>query len=553
MVDRESGACRGIPRRAFLKGVVGAAAGAALAPALGCREPLVPTAALATADGWDPGEVVHLLPGVGPTRIRLKTSLRTPRDRSPRLAVAGRVVAGVRADSRGSFWTFDVAELRPSTRYRLELRDADGRPLCEPWPLRTLPAPDARPDRLRLLVYTCAGGPENLYNFGFWNAYLPVAARQRMLRRALEFEPDAVIANGDHVYWDLQSKFGWAMGRSWRARAVAGQFDRAQAVLGTRNEDVLLRAFGPQIAGLYGVMFRSHPVFFLQDDHDYGENDEASAALRTFPPDRFARDLARSTQRLYYPELFADASLPAAFQSPGGLSESYASLRWGRLFEALLYDCRRGLTNTADPDRSDAGSGLVPPEIERWLVERTRHSPCTHLAHMPSTPMLWTAGKWGEWYPDCKDEDGRLGTATAKPYWPAGWREQHDRLLLTAASRRDRTPFFVSGDLHAIAAGRILASGAHSLRENPAVSVLVGPPGTGPLGWPSKFRGQRPIPSETLTVDEILAPIEENGFSLLDVTPDAVEVSQFRWTPAQGEAALDSLEPFVRHRFPRPG
>jgi len=27
--------------------------------------------------------------------------------------------------------------------------------------------------------------------------------RNRLLRRGLSFQPDAMIANGDHVYWDL--------------------------------------------------------------------------------------------------------------------------------------------------------------------------------------------------------------------------------------------------------------------------------------------------------------------------------------------------------------
>jgi phosphodiesterase/alkaline phosphatase D-like protein len=540
-------------RRAFLKSLVGAAAGLALSPSLGCREPLVGSSGSGTGDGWDSGEVVHLLPTSSHERILLKASFRTPQERAPRLVAGERSVAGARGDSRGHFWAFDLAGLAPATRYDLELRDAEGAALCEPWPLRTLPAPDARPERLRLLVYTCAGGPENLYNFGFWNAYVPIAQRQRMLRRALSFEPDAVVANGDHVYWDLQSRMGWAMGRSWRAAAVAGRFDREQPVLGTLNEDVLLRAFGPQLAGLYGVMFRSLPVFFLQDDHDYGENDEASDALRTFPADAFALDLARTTQRLYYPELLADPALPRAHVSRDGRSESYGSLRFGRLFEALLYDCRRGLSNATDPALGHATSGFVPPEIEHWLLSRTGGSPCAHLAHMPSTPVLWGAGKWGEWYPDFKDESGALRADVEKPYWAPGWADQHDRLLTAASARRDRTPLFVSGDLHAIAAGRILGSRGRSFRENPVVSVLVGAPGTGPLGWPSQFRGQVPVPSGTLQVEEIVSPLEENGFTLLDVTEGEVRVSQFRWTPDQGEEALDTLEPFAVESFPRPG
>lgn len=172
---------------------------------------------------------------------------------------------------------------------------------------------------------------------------------------------------------------------------------------------------------------------------------------------------------------------------------------------------------------------------------------------MPSTPVLWSAGKWGEWYPDFQDDAGVLRGDASKPFWAPGWKAQHDRLLAAASAQRARTPLFVSGDLHALAAGRILESGGHSFRENPVVSVLVGSPGTGPLGWPSQFRGQRPEPSGTLAVEERLRPLEENGFSLLDATPEEVRVSQFRWLPEEGEEALDRLEPFAVHRFPRPG
>lgn len=110
----------------------------------------------------------------------------------------------------------------------------------------------------------------------------------------------------------------------------------------------------------------------------------------------------------------------------------------------------------------------------------------------------------------------------------------------------------MSGDLHATGAGRILATRGRPL-ANPVVSVLCGAVGTGALGWPSQFRAQRPVPSGTLDAEEWVTPIEENGFSLLDVTPDALELSLFRWTPDQGEAAIDTLAPFRVLRFPRPG
>jgi hypothetical protein len=538
---------RRIGRRDFLRTTLAGAATLATGPLACARDPAPPP-----DDGWGSGEVAHLLPTAGPDRILLKASFRRPQAPPPRLAVGERRVPGARTDSAGRFFSFDVRDLAPARQHTLRLLGAADEPLCDPWPLSTLPAPDARPERFRLLVYTCAGGPDRLFGFGIVDAYLRIALRQRLLARALSFAPDAVVANGDHVYWDLKSRFGWAMGRSPQAWWTAGHFDRERPVRGTDNEGVLVRAFGPQIAGLYGVRFRSVPVFFLQDDHDYGENDEASEALRTFPPDPFMLDLARTTQRLYYPELPGGGGLPRGRVGPADTCESYGALRYGRLFEALLYDCRRNLTNASDPALGQRESRFVPPDVEDWLLERTRRSPCLHLAHMPSTPVLWTAGKWAEWYPDAKDEAGVLRPDAGKPYWPRGWGEQHDRLLDAAVARRDRTPLFVSGDLHATAAGRILARRGRSLESNPPVSVLCGAIGTGDFGWPSRFRGQIPVPSGTLEAEEWQAPLEENGFSLIDARPDALRISFFRWTPEQGEAAIDSLEPFRVLDLPRP-
>ena len=86
----------------------------------------------------------------------------------------------------------------PGRRYTFGLNANTGRSLCQPWDLSTFPSPDARPDMLRVLFFTCAGGHEGL-------GFLPSAVRNRLLRRALSFQPDAAIANGDHVYWDLRS------------------------------------------------------------------------------------------------------------------------------------------------------------------------------------------------------------------------------------------------------------------------------------------------------------------------------------------------------------
>lgn len=529
-----------VSRRRFLGLSAGTAvAGGAGWQVWGKRKPQAPP-----DDGWWAGELAHLLPTVDHHRFLIKSSFRSKPAATPVLHVNNRTFPGQQTDSDGLFYRFDVDGLQPGTEYALQLKHADGNALCDSWPLKTFPAPEHSAQSFRLLTYTCAGGPDTLYNYGFFNAYLPNPTRQRLFARALSFQPDAVVANGDHVYWDLKSsRF---MGNSWRATRIAGKFDRSQPVLGSANEQVLKLAFGPQIAGLYGVRFRSVPMFFLQDDHDYGENDEADARLRTFPADSFMLDLARSTQSLYYPELLANEQLPAAYKNSRGSSENFGTLRFGKLFEGLLYDCRRYMTNELDPAQTAAESNFVPRDIEHWLCERSKNSPARHIAQMPSTPILWTAGKWAEWYPDLKLKDGSLGTAQAKPYWPQGWQAQHDRLLAAAVERSDRCPLFISGDLHATGSGRILANRGTSYQHNPVYSILSGAIGTGVLGWPSKFRGTKPKPASDLHTDVLVEPIEENGFSLLDFSEAGLAVSHFKWRPDEGDAAIDTLAPFAR-------
>ena len=149
--------------------------------------------------------------------------------------------------------------------------------MCEPWELATFPNPDERPDKFRLLIYTCGGGHEV-------HKFLPTAVRNRLLRRGLSFQPNAVVANGDQVYWDLLAPVGGRVYQTPDAVKLAGSFDRSAIVLGGDNETVLKRAAGPQIVPVYGTDFRSTPVFFMQDDHDYFDNDEATDEIVTFPP-----------------------------------------------------------------------------------------------------------------------------------------------------------------------------------------------------------------------------------------------------------------------------
>jgi len=503
----------------------------------------------AAAAGWDSGELDHMLPTSSHDRVLIKASFKRPLPAAPALQIGDQRVGGQRTDTRGSFWQFHAADLKPGTSYTLSLASSDGRNLCQPWTLATLPALDELPSRLRLLVYSCAGGHDIFRSAHSGVEFLPVAVRRRLLQRGLSFSPDALIANGDHVYWDLLApKAGPRLGAS-RAASEYARFDRAAPVLGGANEGALLRAAGEQISPLYGTLCRSTPVFFLRDDHDYFDNDEATDDAVTFPPDNFMLQAARATQLLWYPEFLPDPNRSPALPGsdytgqprsrPSGLSESFGTLRYGRLAEVLLYDVRRTVT-LAGPT-----GVFVAPDVEAWIKARAAAREVAHLVNVPSNPPGWSAGKWGEWYPDLLAEDGKLSVARPKPYWQRGWLAQHDRLMASLSAMSGRIPLVVSGDLHAIGEGRMLRSGELDFSRNPVVTVLPGPLGTSNGGWASEFRGVGPMPPKHLDMQETVKPLEENGFLLMDFTPEAITLRYFKWNQkTQPVSDIDALEPF---------
>ena len=494
---------------------------------------------------WDAGVVRHLLPTVSDSRMLLKTSLNRPLTRPPQLRIDGgsatERVQGRMNDTLGEFWQFYVEDLAPSQQYQLSLFDGDGTALCESWPLATFPAPDQRPEQVRILFHTCAGGAEGTYTgIGQRTGNLPTEIRNRILRRALSFTPDAVVANGDHIYWDLHSWQGENAGEL-SAAGRRSNFNFSGRVFGGSNEAALKMAAGPQIVPVYGTDFRSTPVFFLQDDHDHWENDSPL----TYPVPWFQLELARATQQLYYPEFLADPTRPAGLpwstrSDRGELSESFGTLRYGQLAEILLYDVRRTI------NVGDLNAVFIDLEVERWLKQRTASSDARHLVHAPSNPPGWTAGKWGEWYPDVLDPNsGTLTTRIPKPHWRQGWLEQHDRLLQSLSNSRNRTPLVISGDLHAIGMGEIHRSGTLDLSANPVTTILSGPIGTSIAGFPSVVRGIRSSPPQHLDINEQVVPLEEHGFTLVDFLSDRTVVRLFKWdVNSEALEAIDNLQPF---------
>ena len=383
------------------------------------------------------------------------------------------------------------------------------------------------------------------------------------MRRALSFRPRALIAIGDHIYWDQRTVlYNRGEERGRRSREFyerIGWLDLSLPALGTSNETSIKAAVGPQIAELYGVMLRSTPSYFVSDDHDYYENDDADPQMVTLPPDRYQVEFARFTRNAFLPEFLPDVERPRAISGAGagdrepGISEAFGTFRYGRLAEVLIYDCARYLS------LKGIHAGLVPPEAEHWLHQRTRDQSVAQLFHVPSHPFGWSAGKWREWYPDVADlDDGgatvsrigdfagsnfRLTTEREKYFWQEGWLRQHQRLLESLTSQSQRTGIVLSGDLHAIGHSVLERSGSLDLSANPVHAVLTGPLGT-LTGWPSAARGTPPLAATGVEHDVRGETFEKNGFALFDATPSEVTVRLFAWKTGEPESAIDDLEPY---------
>ncbi len=541
-----------LKRRDFLRGSAGGMAGAWLSAwpwqQLAAQEDLNPV-----TDDWDAGIVRHLLPAVNESQFLIKTSFTRALRETPRLRIqnggSGRFVEGYLNDTSGEFWQFYATELQADTEYQLSLQDSSGNALCESWPLSTFPSPQQNPEQVRVLFYTCAGGPEGEY-FGINDrrGNLPIAIRQRLLRRGLSFSPQAAVANGDHIYWDLHTWQGDQAGEL----SPAGQqsnFDFAARVKGGSNEEAMKLAAGPQIAPLYGSAFRSTPVYFLQDDHDHWENDSPL----TYPVPWFQLQLARTTQQLYYPEFLPDATrsagLPYSTSSARGeLSESFGTMRYGQLLEVLLYDVRRTMSV------GELNGVFLDSNVENWLVQRTESQDTRHLVHVPSNPPGWTAGKWGEWYPDVlHPETGQLTTQIPKPHWQQGWLNQHDRIMQSLADMKHRNPLVIAGDLHATGVGTMHGAGNLDFSDNPITNILCGPVGTSIRGFPSVVRGVPAAPSQYLDFQEQIPPIEEHGFTIVDFEQDRIVAKLFKWdVKSQPVDAIDTLEPYHTVELDRP-
>ena len=473
-------------------------------------------------------KVNHILASASHEKLAISVSLSKKTTKLELMLDNKVIIKGIQKDRIGTNWQFISDKLLSDKSYKLRLI-SEGEPIYKSWNLKTFPSPDAKVENVSIMAFTCAGGPEG-FKISGKEFFKPLKFRQRVFDEGLSMNPDFAISIGDHVYWDLRRENAPQVGRKNKLikfflgsyiGLVYGSFNRSEQVNSAKNEKVLKNIGHEQIASLYGTKFKNTPIFFIPDDHDYFENDDAEEKLVTFPADDFSKDAFKQMADLFYPPLL---------DTPDGQPKrKIGRIRYGNAFEGLMADCAGGMT------LGDKKALLISKKNEEWLLSRINQSKAKTLAFIPSHPFGYTAGKWREWYPDVVAEEGASGTVinellsgnkgsltteVNKYLWQEGWFFQHQRLI-KAISERKGSRFVFSGDIHAIGAVSIIKSGKLKLKTK-LKSFLVGSVGSSSAGWPSFARGITAESPENLACESIYEVKEENGFTFFNISKDKV-------------------------------
>ena len=473
-------------------------------------------------------KVNHILASASHEKLAISVSLSKKTTKLQLMLDNKVIIKGIQKDRIGTNWQFISDKLSSDHSYKLQLI-SEGDPIYKPWNLKTFPSPDAKVESVSIMAFTCAGGPEG-FKISGKEFFKPLKFRQKVFAEGLSKNPDFAISIGDHIYWDLRGENAPQVGRKNKLikfflgsyiGLVYGSFNRSEKASSSKNEKVLKNIGNDQIASLYGTRFKSTPIFFIPDDHDYFENDDAEEKLVTFPADDFSKDAFKQMADLFYPPLL---------DTPVGQPKrKIGRIRYGNAFEGLIADCAGDMT------LGDKKALLISKKNEEWLLSRINQSKAKTLAFIPSHPFGYTAGKWREWYPDVVAEEGASGTVinellsgnkgsltteVNKYLWQEGWFFQHQRLI-KAISERKGSRFVFSGDIHAIGAVSIIKSGKLKLK-NKLKSFLVGSVGSSSAGWPSFARGITAESPENLECESIYEVKEENGFTFFNISKDKV-------------------------------
>jgi len=253
-------------------------------------------------NGWESGSVRHILPQFDHRQLLMHVSFDEVQVEDPILFVNEKKAKVQSTSSSRKFFKFYINNLIPSTNYTLQIKSEGDIPITDPWEINTFPHPDSTVNDVRILKYTCAGGISESF-FG-QEVFLDMRYRRALLERALEENPRIVIANGDHIYWDQKTSEKSLLQRllKFRRNRMYGALDLNQSMKSERNQSIFKNIMDDQIVELYGCLLREKSVYFITDDHDLLENDDAikEKGIVSFPPEDYMTNASNLIQEMYY-------------------------------------------------------------------------------------------------------------------------------------------------------------------------------------------------------------------------------------------------------------
>ena len=432
-----------LDRRGLLRLGAASSLGFALSP-IGAAGPLLARAAarprfaadpftLGVASGDpDPGGVVlwtRLAPrplepggGLAPERIDVQWELAADENFSKTVA-RGTAPA---SPQLGHSVHVEVDGLAPDRWYWYRFRAGDAEsPIGR---TRTLPAPDAPVDRMRLAVTSCQN-----FEQGLFTAY------EQMMRD----EPDLVMHLGDYIY-------EYRAGQNGKVRTHQGEeirsLDDYRIRYGQYRSDPLL----------HGMHARC-PWMVTFDDHEFDNNYADLVSEESgIDPTAFRRRREAAYQAYYEIMPLRTRSMPR-----GSRIQLYRGASYGRLAELMVLDTRQYRTDQPNGDRPgpiegapmDPAGTLLGGEQKRWLKRQLIGSGARWnvLAQQVMMGMV----------------DRRLNGTYSMDQWP-GYAHERMELLRFLEDRRIPNPVVLTGDIHTNWANELRADDRRA--EDPVIA-----------------------------------------------------------------------------------
>jgi alkaline phosphatase D len=356
---------------------------------------------------------------------------------------------------------------------------------------RTLPAPDAAVDHLRLAFTSCAN-----YPVGFFNVYGLIAQRPDL---------DLVLHLGDYIYEYANGRYGdgTALGRIPLPDREIVSLDDYRLRYATYRSD-------PDLQEVHAT----HPFVCIWNDHELAGNAWRDGAGNHDPATEGSwRERRRAAVQAYL------EWMPIRETGPGGEGRIYRSFRYGRLADLCMLDAR--LVGRSAPARApeavaeiwDRRRSILGPAQEAWLFDELRRSKGDGIAWR----ILGQQVMLGQLR-------GRNGLILDTDQWD-GYAACRERLLELLKSERISDTVVLTGDLNSSWAQDICLDpydrAVYSPRsgEGSLAVEFVTPAVTSPDVDPEKAEERAEI---ALAANPHLkwVDLDHRGYAILDVTPE---------------------------------